>query len=661
MNLKPLKQMKRLQNGVMVVVAALMLNCEAATALAGRINFQGFITDRSGVAIGLDAPTTIPVVFRIYRTAGGSTPADILWAETQNVTIDRGYYSVVLGNGGPTGRSEDKFTNNLTSIFLGTDASERYLGVTPRGSIEMSPRVQFMSSPFAQGSYGAAGLTDANGKLAMSVYSGGLGINLTNAAQATLDVRGTINATAFVGDGTRVTNGQAVVANILGSISGGQIAEGAITTTALEATGIPGSAIAPTSLARRHVTEEAINRVLSQAGGVGTGGGVFSTQANNADLINRGFVNIGKQTIGGDRWMIRATEVTPNAPEPRAYELGSSDMRLNHSVWTGTKWIVWGGRVPGVKYVGTGAMFDPALNSWTPISGSGAPSARDEFQAVWIGDRMFLYGGINGAGALDGGWLYNPATDQWSQINSEGSAGKRNRFSAVWTGSEVIIFGGGNNSVWVNTGARYNPATDSWRPMAANPQGTRGDHCFQWTGTEMIVVGGFANQSDSQAGCNFAARYDPVKDQWTPMPPLPFNMASGYSAYTGTQLIAGLGWNSGGNRWAIYDFASNSWGPVQTTGSLFSAGRVWGAAFWSGSEFYIMGGWDGGSQRVECVRFNPASNQWQKLPDAPVHTTQLPFTWTGREFLVFGHDNSWSVKTVTSYSPPIELYQYVKQ
>ena len=123
----------------------------------GRISFQGFITEPTGVPAGLNAPVTVPVVFRIYRTAGGTTAADVVWAETQNVTIDRGHYSVVLGNGAATGLPNDagKFTNNLTTVFLGTDVSERYLGVTVNGTAELAPRVQFMASPFVHASRAA--------------------------------------------------------------------------------------------------------------------------------------------------------------------------------------------------------------------------------------------------------------------------------------------------------------------------------------------------------------------------------------------------------------------------------------------------------------------------------------------------------------------------
>ena len=49
------------------------------------------------------------------------------------------------------------------------------------------------------------------------------------------------------------------------------------------------------------------------------------------------------------------------------------------------------------------------------------------------------------------------------------------------------------------------------------------------------------------------------------------------------------------------------------------------------------------------------------MPDVPKYTVHQPFAWTGKELLIF---SSWNVDTdqsVISYTPPIEVYQYVKQ
>ena len=663
--------------GVLCAAFAALLLAFTLPALAadsrppGRISYQGFLIDSAGLPVGVSAPTNVPVTFRIYRSAGGTTAADVVWAETQNVTIDRGHYSVTLGNGGPTGVAIDagKFTNNLTSVFLGPDVSERYLGVRLVGAPELSPRVQFMANPFVHASRAAAGLTGPDGNLLIRVGSAGLGINLTNNPTTTVDVGGTVRATAFQGSGTGLSNVTTTVASLVGTLSGAQIADGAITVAKLVPGTVPGSALANGSLETNKLANDAINQILSQAGGVGTGGGVFSLSPTNASLTGLGFVNVGSRRIGGDRWTVKASEFTPNVPANRNYDNSSSDIRAQQTCWTGTKWIVWGGRNAAQNgSLGTGAIFDPALNTWTTMSTQSAPTPRDEFQCIWVGDKMWLYGGYNGGdrgpNGTGNGFFYNPTTDQWSSINLDNSAGQRARFSACWTGTEIIVFGGYGNGGWQNTGARYNPATDTWRSMAPNPQRSGfGDQCFAWTGTEMIIAGGH-NTADATVGINKAARYNPVLDNWTPMPDIPFSFAQSSSAWTGSEYLYGFGHGSSDLRYARWNPVSNTWSAIQTAKPAISndgTGRVYHQAVWTGTEWIIAGGWDGGGHRYECARFNPTTSKWTQMPNVPKSTAHMPFTWTGKELLIFGAHTPDTDMSVISYTPPIEAYQYVKQ
>ena len=657
-----------LKAALLAILLASTLTTFAADSLPpGRISYQGFITEPGGLPAALTAPVTLPVTFRIYRTAGGTTAADVVWAETQNVTIDRGHYSVTLGNGGPTGAATDagKFTNNLTAVFLGPDVSERYLGVTVTGSRELSPRVQFMASPFVHTSRAAAGVMGPDGNLLLRVGPAGLGVNLTNNPTATVDVGGTVRATAFQGSGTGLSNVTTTVVNLVGTLSGAQIADGAITVAKLVPGTVPGSALANASLETNKLTSDAINLILSQAGGVGAGGGVFSLNANNTNLTSLGFVNVGSRRIGGDRWTVKASELTPNAPANRNYNKSSSDIRAQQTCWTGTKWIVWGGQNAVENgWLGTGAIFDPALNTWAPMSTQNAPAARDEFQCIWLGDRMWLYGGYNGGPRFSDGFYYNPVTDQWSTFNAANGAGPRARFSACWTGTEIIVFGGFNGSAWVNTGARYNPATDTWRSMASNPQRSGfGDQCFAWTGTEMIIAGGNDTVSIT-TGINKAARYNPVLDNWTPMPDIPFSFAQSSSAWTGTEYLYGFGHGSSDMRYARYNPVSNTWSATLTAKPAISndgTGRVFNQSVWTGTEWIIVGGTDGGSHRYEGARFNPTTSKWVQIPNVPKMTAHQPFTWTGKELLIFSAYQPENDQTVIGYQPPIEAYQYVKQ
>src|SRR5689334_9375112 len=63
----------------------------------------------------------------------------------------------------------------------------------------------------------------------------------------------------------------------------------------------------------------------------------------------------------GDGWI--ATN-SVGAPDPRYGQT---------AVWTGTEMIVWGTQI---GYINTGARYNPATDSWTPTTITGAPSPR---------------------------------------------------------------------------------------------------------------------------------------------------------------------------------------------------------------------------------------------------------------------------------------------
>ncbi len=116
-----------------LVLAAVAL-ARPATQLTGpvptQINYQGYLTDDSGVPIS----DTLTITFTLYADAGGTTD---LWRESQDVDVINGYFSVLLGQQG----------NPLQPAHF--DGSKRYLGVQPEGAPEMTPRQPIVSVPYA--------------------------------------------------------------------------------------------------------------------------------------------------------------------------------------------------------------------------------------------------------------------------------------------------------------------------------------------------------------------------------------------------------------------------------------------------------------------------------------------------------------------------------
>ncbi len=127
------------------------------------------------------------------------------------------------------------------------------------------------------------------------------------------------------------------------------------------------------------------------------------------------------------------------------------------AVWTGSKILIFGGCLP---YNNEFHSYDPATNTWARLSSVNAPSARCGNKAVWTGTKMIVHGG--GAGGNPGpqfndGGIYDPATNTWAPLSTVGSP-VRSEHSAVWTGTEMLVWGGyefNSTRIGLNTGAKF--------------------------------------------------------------------------------------------------------------------------------------------------------------------------------------------------------------
>lgn len=143
--------MKRTTVSLVLVGLALALalsNSEAQPTPnpPGQISYQGFLTDANGLPLATNTPINYNVTFRIFNA---STSGSLLWAEQQVVTVDRGYFTVMLGNG----TAISPYGHDLTTVFSGSDASDRYLEMTVQGLAlgdpPIAPRLRLLASPYA--------------------------------------------------------------------------------------------------------------------------------------------------------------------------------------------------------------------------------------------------------------------------------------------------------------------------------------------------------------------------------------------------------------------------------------------------------------------------------------------------------------------------------
>ena len=127
---------------------------------------------------------------------------------------------------------------------------------------------------------------------------------------------------------------------------------------------------------------------------------------------------------------------------------GAPSERYNHvALWTGNRMIIWGGN-DSTQALNDGALYDPASDSWTPMSAVGAPCPRKQPAAVWTGKEMIVWGGDSRDDRTyyQDGARYNPATDTWTPISTNGAPIGRVCANAVWTGSKMVFWGGVNDA-----------------------------------------------------------------------------------------------------------------------------------------------------------------------------------------------------------------------
>ena len=303
-----------------VAVCAALLHLAAPAARAadanppGKLTYQGFLTDASGVPLGNGPSINTNITFRIYTAATGGT---LKWSESQVVTLDKGHFSVLLGEGSAVAGETAAYTNNLSGIFTGVDASDRFMQISVGAGI-IAPRLQFLPAPYALLARSANQVVSPAGANILSVIANGnVGINNASPVSA-LDVGGTVTATAFSGNGALLSaiNAAAVTSGTLNnarttatdantaSAIVARDASGNFTAGAITATTFTGNGAALTALTAANLSGTVQDARLSSNVGLRAGGNAFT----------------GNQTVAGN------LGIGTNAPTASLHVVGTVSM-----------------------------------------------------------------------------------------------------------------------------------------------------------------------------------------------------------------------------------------------------------------------------------------------------------------------------------------------
>lgn len=160
------------------------------------MTYQGFLVDANGDPLAPNNPANYQVIFRIYDSATGGAR---LWSEQQIVTVDKGNFSVLLGEGTEvSGESRPPLSEVFGGSAVAASASDRFLGITVTiggAPTDILPRLRLLPAPYAYLARHANALVNHVGQ---PLVAAGTGDSLV--------VAGSLTAQQFNGNGSGLTD-----------------------------------------------------------------------------------------------------------------------------------------------------------------------------------------------------------------------------------------------------------------------------------------------------------------------------------------------------------------------------------------------------------------------------------------------------------------------
>jgi hypothetical protein len=261
------------------------------------LNYQGTVTDSAGLGLGDTAPVNRKVLFRIYNAA---TAGALVWTEEQTVTISKGEFSVLLGQGIQFASEPH---DSLLDIF-GEGATDRYVAITVdngdgtlNGSdLAIAPRQRITSTAYSFRA-GTADSIASGSSLKLNSADSGLGYYDSSRQFGGISVDGPVLYGAG-GGALGVDNGAGTQTAALRWDSGGDVGIGVTAPLAGQKLHVAGSSYFDGSVKIVSPTATALTIQSPTAGGYGlkhtNGASALETwvSTGQANLESNGTLNI---------------------------------------------------------------------------------------------------------------------------------------------------------------------------------------------------------------------------------------------------------------------------------------------------------------------------------------------------------------------------------
>lgn len=181
----------------------------------------------------------------------------------------------------------------------------------------------------------------------------------------------------------------------------------------------------------------------------------------------------------------------------------------------------------------------------------------------------------------------------------------------------------------------------------ARPPVARFEAATVWGDRELLVWGG--NTASDAVHDADGRSYDAATDRWDALPPAPLaERSSAAITWTGSEATVWTGrevvvWGAKGRAsprsdGAAYDPASDTWRRIRD--APFALNEA--SAAWTGEEIVVVGALldgfnDSASEHARALAYRPETDTWRVLPDTPLSPQAVSAAWTGSDVVAWDY------------------------
>lgn len=289
--------------------------------------------------------------------------------------------------------------------------------------------------------------------------------------------------------------------------------------------------------------------------------------------------------------------------------------------------------------VGAVALLTVACDDGPQARASSGRIARLGCGAAPVGGKVYVVGGFT----FDGGQVgrleaYDPTADVWTRKTPMPTP--RMGLAVTTVGGAIYALGGRARSAVLTTVERYSPASDTWTPCAPMPT-ARWNLMTCAVGGKIYALGGIAGVGGKRRVLDVVEVYDPAKNAWSRLGPMPVPRSAAAAAVLGDQVfVIGGRLRAGRGKWAtarvdVYDCSRKVWKELRP----LARPRTGAAAGVLGGRILVVGGAAAGGPTATVEVYDPKTGTWTSAAPLREARTGLNCAVVGNTLYVIGGMN----------------------